>query len=85
MPFYVIKDDFDRLMSFHRWGWCQDCDIVFGLNRERRGRLGFVVCPKCKTSRNTEEVDYERAKELVKPKTLGSIASIYLDELGYTE
>jgi len=85
MPFYVIKDDFDRLMAYHRLGWCKDCDIVFGLNRERRGRLGFVVCPVCKSTLHAEEVSRERAKELVTPKKLGAIAGIYLDELGYIE
>ncbi|GIV65201.1 MAG: hypothetical protein KatS3mg046_461 [Bellilinea sp.] len=85
MPIYVIKDDFDRLMAYHRLGWCQSCDIVFGLRTEPCGRLGFVVCPVCKSTLHAEEVSRERAKELVKPKTLGSIASIYLDELGYTE
>lgn len=85
MGFWIIKENLDRLMAYHQLGWCKSCGIVFGLHREPRGRLGFVVCPKCEKSLETEEVDHQKAKELVTPKTLGSIADIYLDELGYIE
>ncbi|GIV64850.1 MAG: hypothetical protein KatS3mg046_110 [Bellilinea sp.] len=88
MPFYISGFEVAcvlGLMAYKRLGWCKHCNIVFSLRNEPKGRRGRVVCPKCESSRETEEISHERALELIDLRRMDALERIYTTEQGYFE